>query len=72
MPRIITHPSMTKAAVRHMDDGARIRKTRNCKDLRKLSDHILSWTPQALRDPGSVARRGKSLHQIHAAGYSDS
>lgn len=50
-------------------DGVRIRRTRNCKDLRELSNRILSWMPQALRDSGPVAAHGTSLHEIHAPGY---
>ena len=50
-------------------DGARIRKMRNYKDLRKLSDRILSWMAQALMERCQVAAHCTSLHEIHAAGY---
>lgn len=59
--------------------GGRIRNMRNWpeplpvpalrKDLRKLSNRILSWTAQALSDSGPVAGRCTIFHEMHAAGY---
>ena len=50
-------------------DGARIRKMRNCRDWRTVSDRVLLWPPQRLTDPLPLASRRSNYHEMHGSGY---